>query len=375
MQYVDCVNQGVAHSGASLLNKQALPFDVVADSLALKQQGTEFTEKFPGITSPEEQRLLNSRIGSTLARIATASYIAAQNGADVEYFGVLSETAQDDVKYKITKRYKKLYKRAHDWIDDVDPFAVVQDNDPLPALPNATMRSIVAQSKRAAITPTDRLRAFGSYLNVIPGSFPPESWPSTDFALNDVTLTRAFGRNDIPDKELPKIRDERNAAKDDESVMRYLESISFDPGDSNRALAKTVAQQLQSPAKVTEQIAQWEVVYALRQTFPEVYTRYSRYIHTVWPKSDFYPTYEVKADSIAVMDEIGAYNPIEFAHPDMMARAYAILGQQGVWADVLASDVPFDARSVQAQVRGPLPWTIRETATRAEHVLFNRVKF
>ena len=103
--------------------------------------------------------------------------------------------------------------------------------------------------------------------------------------------------------------------------------------------------------------------------------RYSRYIHTVWPKSDFYPTYEVKADSIAVMDEIGVYNPIELAHPDMMARAYAILGQKGVWADVLASEVPFDARSIQAQVRGPLPWTIRETATRAEHVLFNRVKF
>lgn len=375
MQYVDCVNQEVAQLGASILYKEVVPSDVVEHALMLKQHGTEYATRFSGIVSPEDERLLGSRIGSTLARVATASYVASEHGAPVEYFGALSESGQEDIAYKLSKQYKKLYKRSHDWLDTVDPFTVVADNDPLPSLPSEAMRTIVAQSKRAEMTNTERWRAFGAYLNVMPGSFPSTSWASGDYALNDVTLTQAFGRNTITDKELPIVEAVRAHAQNDEEAMEYLDAIGFDPGDSNRALAAGIAEQLQNPDTVIEQITQWEVVYALRQTQPELYERYGRYIHSLWPKGNFYPTYAVKADSIAVMDEIGAYNPIEFAHPDMMVRARAILGRQGVWADILAADIPFDARSVQAQVRGPLPWTVREAATRVEHVLFNRVKF
>ncbi len=375
MQYVDCVNREVAQLGASILYKEALPSDVLDHALELKQHGTEFTSRFSGLMSIEDERLLGSRIGGTLARVATASYIAAENGANIEYFGTLSETAQEDVAYKVSKRYKKIYKRSHDWLNEVDPFSVVQDNDPLPALPPSAMRTIVGQSKRAEMTTADSLRAFGSYLNILPGSFPTNSWQAGDYHLNDVTLTQAFGRNSIEDKELPLIESVRANAQSDEDAMQFLDSVSFDAGDSNHALAAVLAEQLTTSETVIEQIAQWEVVYALRQDFPDVYKRYQRYIHSLWPKGDFYPTYQVKADSIAVMDEIGAFNPIEFAHPDMMVRARAILGRQGVWADILAADIPFDAKSVQAQVKGPVPWMVREFLTRGEHLLFNRVKF
>lgn len=375
MQYIDCVNQEVAQLSASSLYKEVVPLDVVEHALMLKQQSAEYATRFSGIVSPEDERLLGSRIGSTLARVATASYIASEQGAPIEYLGALSESAQEEVTFELSKRYKKLYKRSHDWIGAVDPLTVIADNDPLPTFPSPTMRKVVAQSKRAEMTTIERWRAVGSYLNVLPGSFPSAPMDRSDYSLNDVTLTQAFGRNTITDKELPIIEAVRTHAQNDEEVMEYLDAIAFDPGDSNRALAANIAMQLQNPDVVIEQIAQWEVVYALRQTQPELYERYRRYIHSLWPKGDFYPTYAVKADSIAVMDDIGAYNPIEFAHPDMMVRARAILGRQGVWADILAADIPFDAQSVQAQTRGPVPWTIREAATRVEHVLFNRVKF
>jgi hypothetical protein len=375
MQYVNRVNQEVAQLGTSILYKEALPPHVREDVLLVKQLGADVAGHFGADISIEDERLLAHRVGGTMMRIATGSYIASQNGAPVEYFGELSESGQEDVAHKVMKRYKKIYTRARDWVDEVDPFDVIADNDSLPALSSTVMRTIVAQSKRAEMTGADRLRALVAYLNVLPGTFPPRGWLKTDYTLNDVMLTQAFGRNAIEDKRLPEIEMMRASVQDDEAAMAYLDSISFDPGDSNFALADTIAQQLDTPHKVTEQIAQWEVVYALYRKYPEVYARYRRSIHSLWPKGDFYPTYAVKADSIKVMDSIGAVNPIEFAHPDMMVRAQAILGRQGVWADILAADVPFDSRSVQAQVRGPLQWMVRETATRAEHVLFNRVKF
>ncbi len=375
MQYVERVNQEVARLGASFSSQKRVPFEVVADALTLKQLQAETVADFSHSLSPEDTRLLGSRIGGTLARVAVASYIAADAGGDIEYFGALSGAAQEDIEHQLAKQYKKIYKRSHYWVEDVDPFTVIHENDPLPAFSTVAMRTTVAEAKQAELTRADRLRAFGSYLNVFPGTFPSHSSPQPDYSLNDVTLTQAFGRNDIPDKELPRVESMRAAAADDEAAMVQLDALSFDPGESNRALAAVIAKQLQDQATVVEQIAQWEVVYALRQDFPEIYTRYRRFIHTLWPQGNFYPTYAVKADSIKVMDTIGAYNPIEFAHPDMMVRARAILGRLGVQADVLATDIPFDPKSVQAQVRGPLPWMIREAATRAEHVLFGRVSF
>jgi hypothetical protein len=258
-----------------------------------------------------------------------------------------------------------------------DPGALLQAaprQDVLSHIPNQFVRSWVFDARRAETSAVESFKALGSYINLIPGTFPSKPYYIKPMGENDVTLVQAFGRDTVTDKELVTIRDKREQLKDDDVMMGYLDEIKFMPGPSNIDLAATVANELESDTPI-EQVVQWEVAYALYQGHTTTYNRYRNYIHMLWPHSEFYPTYEVKQDSVAVMDQLGLYNAQELAHPDMMARAVGILHKLGVQADPLPARIRYDPESTQPHVHSAGAFIGREALARIEHALRGRVSF
>jgi len=326
--------------------------------------------------NPADQNLLRTRvIGGSVARTALGSYGLHQKGLGGLPFMGLSANSQTEIKNELMDSFGE---RAARYLDDTGlPMDALLGNrgmTDLPHIPHALVRSQLHQIKARELTTFDRLKNVGSYMNVWPGTFPPATHQNRTIGTNDSVLVQAFGRNTITDKELPTIRDSAERHADARVVFEQLDRQAFDPGDSNRVLADAVDVKLQLDT-VIEPLIQWEVAFALWQKDPVKYDQFNNYIHVLWPHSDFYPTYEVKRDSVEIMDRLGMHNPLELAHQDMMVRALGILARLGVEADAYAVDVPFDPHSVQAQTRGAGPWVVRETLTRAEHLVRGRVAF
>lgn len=358
--------------------------DVIEEALQEKQHGSGVS--LPEISldrlSPEDKRLFETRvIGGILTRVAIGSQALKELGEIPESFLDLSAQVRAEVRDELGEAYAKRAAVLLNHVDDsevedlIGPGFVFEQADPLRSIPHSFVRHHIAQTKRRELTGKERLKQLLAYANVVPGTFPPDGFPDRTIGQNDAVLVQAFGRNSIQDKELPEVDRLHRTSEDDVETFVQLQIDGFDPGESNRALAKVIMRRELSEGAVIEPVVQWEVAYAMWEMNPLKYAAYSHYIHTVWPQSGFYPTFEVKADSIKTMDELGLYNPKEFAHRDMMVRALGILAKQGVEADPLVGRIPFDSLSVQAQARGPVPWTIRETLTRGEHILRGRVKF
>lgn len=358
--------------------------DVIEQALQEKQHGSGVS--LPEISldglGPEDKRLFETRvIGGMFTRVAIGSQALKELGEISESYLDLRDQARGEVREELGEAYVKRAVVLLDHVDDsevedlVGPGFVFEQADPLRSIPHSFVRHHIAQTKRGELTGRERLKQLLAYANVVPGTFPPDGFPDRTIGQNDTVLVQAFGRNSIPDKELPEVDRLHRTSEDDVEAFMRLQIDGFDPGESNRALAKVIMRRELNDKTVIEPVVQWEVAYAMWELSPLKYAAYSRYIHTVWPESGFYPTFQVKADSIKTMDELGLYNPKEFAHRDMMVRALGILAKQGVEADPLVGQIPFDSHSVQAQARGPAPWIIRETLTRGEHILRGRVKF
>ena len=294
-------------------------------------------------------------VGNQSVRLAMASWWAQQRDSTLPFLGNLDEADREELLAQAVPDEER-----ESW--------------PHVAFSDEAIRTSVATTIRSQRSRHDRLAAIWSYIDSRPGSFTARDVPPPVVDNHDVTLTQAFGRNTIPDRELAEVGVQRARYSSDEAFFtEYL--AGFDPGESNRALARAVAAQLDDPTRRIEQIPQWEVAYALWQDDPVRFTRHRDVIHTLYPRANAYRTYEVKQDSLAVMRRKGLYHAHELAPPDMLARALRILGELGVEADALLVEVPYDRRSVQLQTRSPGWWVGRETLTRLEHVLRGRVKF
>jgi hypothetical protein len=316
--------------------------------------------------SETNQNLFQTRIfGGLAVKLALTSHFSTEPG-----LSRLSPDDQLEELENLTNRYAVTNR-------NVDLYALLaapsQRND-LSSIPNALVRSWVYDARNAEVSFKDRLKAIEAYINVTPGTFPPKPYAIKPMGDNDTTLIQAFGRDTFTDAELVMIKKTREALGNDTTMMEFLRDKQFEPGHSNIDLAKKMAENLTSEAPI-EQIAQWEVVFALYRDYPEIYASYRHYIHTLWPHSGFYPTYEVKKDSVDVMDKFGLYNAQELAHPDMMARAVGILEKLGVQPDPIAADVRYDPGSTQAHVRDAEAFKGRERLARIEHVLRGRVRF
>lgn len=369
MQYIDSVLNEIPKR----LETHPLPKEIVSHALGLRNSQSVHeasvtaaeTIGLPSELSPEDQYLFHTRIfGKQATKFALASY-----RSDTESLYNLSEADQSEVFAALSEDYANALTYANPntlltGAVEVSSFAHI---------PNQLVRGWVYDTRRSQLTLTDKLKSVISYSNVTPGTFPPKPYHINPISDNDITLVQAFGRDSVTDEELISIRTMQEKLKDNDTMMAYLDSTHFLPGPSNEALADTVAEQLFA-SKPIEQAVQWEVTYALYKNHPIVYKKYSNYIHTLWPHSGFYPTYEVKEDSVAIMDKIGLYNAQELAHPDMMARAVGILEKLGIQPDPLLADIPYDPESTQPHVRSAGKFLGREALARVEHVLRRRVR-
>lgn len=341
---------------------------------------------------------ISRRVGGAIAHFVVASYIAAKvDGNQSLCVGALPECDRSEV------------------------FATIA-RDSLPGSPDRPILSygvdlhgILARAKQAERTTFQRELSRQSYYNVLPGSFPPKLWDDNPAELpHDVTLTQAFGRNTIPDKQLgdmiadfemipdKQLRDmmgdfEKIPDKQLGDMMANFEKIpgdvarfewlhswryNFDPGLANKALADKIAEQLDNEETIVEQIMQWEVAYALWSRYPDHYKKHELGLHVLWPDegAKSFRTFEVKRDSVKKMRELGLYNPWELAHPDMMPRALGILAKLGVEADALLiidrpydKDMLYDKHSVQPMTRGKSRFMLWELLARLEHLMSERV--
>ena len=373
MNYVENVKNFKEKTGKY---SQPIPTDIVGHALDLRtsplaQEAFQAQEHLLPIEtlSPEQKRLAIARTaGSMATRLAMASFYTP----NVIPFVDLQEQEQTDVIHILASNYATA---ARDTNQDKQGLLLLNSAaDPLSPISHKETREWVYRSRTANISLSDRLELMLSYANIVPGTFPKKPHTIAPIANNDATFTQAFGRDSVTDKELVDIKDMRLQLADDTAMMHYLDSINFKPGPSNDALAESVHTIL-TRENPNEQMIQWEVAYSLWKNHPDTYQRFKDYLHVLWPNRDFYPTFEVKSDSIKAMDMVGAYNPAELAHGDMMVRALGIISKQGVIADPIDAAIPFDQYSTQPHVRNKTAWVTREFLTRGEHILRGRVKF
>lgn len=389
--YRDNINAAFLAEEMPVAASLGLPREIIAQALLLQQETatgqllTEISDIFdPAHLSPEDQRLFEHRtLGGLSVRLALGSYYVHKIGETAEPFFALSESDQAaelasaaygyvaGMVATLDSEHIPLNAMLNDRTAGLEP-----GNDTTLQVPHNFVRAQLHGMKHAELTDEDMALRRRHYRRVLPGSFTAGCLPDMHVGENDALLVQAFGRNTMPDRDLPALRTTYDtlALGDDLRMMQILADEMFEPGESNIALAGVVDRYFDG-IQVVEPVIQWEAAYALWQNDPEKYERYRNYIHTVWPKTSFYPTYEVKQDSIEAMDRVGLYNPLELAHPDMTIRALGILSRLGVEPDLVVADIPFDPRSAQIQTRGRVPWTIREMLTRAEHAVRGRVAF
>lgn len=311
---------------------------------------------------PEQQQIKKAQtIGNRLVGFAIATSLAAQHDVRVSELHELDQYTQRDFLSEVATADK-------------------QGEFPNVAIDNETIIATVAESKIALLTNEDRRVIKHAYNDFRPGSFPPKKWLPRVVGYEDVTVSPAFGRNQITEAELPTVADARKVYQSDEATFaEFLKKNGFDPGSSNRDIAKVVAGQLLNPNVNIQQVMQWEVAYSLWEAHPDIFQKYRPAIHVVWPKNGVgekdtgYETYKVMADSIAVMEDEGLFNPNVLSHPDMSIRAYGVGSRQGIQMNPLAYGISYDENSAQPWTRNATAFGTREAADRAEHFVRKRV--
>jgi hypothetical protein len=156
-----------------------------------------------------------------------------------------------------------------------------------------------------------------------------------------------------------------------------LREIKFEPGLSNRYLAE-VAFFLYKRYNVAV-IAQWEVAHAMYLLDEDTFISmcYCEKLFTLWARDAYYPTIEVKKDSIAVMNHYKFRNPIEVAYPEMIFRALPILWKLGVAPSIYTRWLmPCDFRSIQKWTKLRIFFAlVYEALARPHHILKKWVAF
>lgn len=346
----------VAQVRGQVSNKAKIPADVFEFALSLKQPEAlarrdtpeQLQRLDPSARQYEKARL----VGNASVKFALESFMASNRDATILSLHQVEPHVREDILAQYHGRYQGI-----------------------DALTDEDVAKQLFATKRGMVSLGDRARAVGSYVNFRTGSYTPDE-SQTGFGQNDALLVQAFGRNMFEDDDMmSEIVEKRRDLGSDEAMFQHLAEIGFDEGDSNRALADAAADILRDRSSSVEQILQWEVSFSLRQRYAQLFAINQSAIHTLWPKSNFYPTIDVKKDSVEIMRRRGLYNPLELAHPDMTIRAMGILGKLGVAADAMEVAVPFDEHSTQNQTRDTRSWVKHEFPTRVHHVITNRVRF
>lgn len=290
-----------------------------------------------------------------------------------------------DLAFRLSVLSRLASSQPKDWFDTstklsnddrIDILSDLRFNDSLPPQVSPTeVRKMIFAARTRQRTRRERLASIDSYVKIWQDNGDARSYAPSSFGPPDALFVQAFGRDSLTDDELPSVRELRSRHTTDVDALDELIAMDFAPGPSNKALAKYIKTYTETAG--VETIAQWEVAVALRQSDRDWYDRYSSAIHVLWPENSFYPTYDVTKDSIAKLAQRRLYFPIELAHGAMLARAEAIIRRQGIVADLPEHPlaVPYDPMSTQRWVHDRSSWWPRELATRAHHVLLDKVSF
>lgn len=386
--YNAVIQQHLATVGPAEYTSPIIDRSDIADALALRRDEAvrsmdEVASEYLDLAalSPEDRRLFNHRIlGGMATRLAMASsWVGVRDHRHTpllrlspdDRYEVLSSITADLAEVLATR-----LKMAGLGVDDLlagegQALRHQRFADRVP-VPHSFVRSQVYAAKKREQSVAGRLARFGRYASCRMDS----CMPVAGIDEPDSLLVQAFGRNSFTDSQLPEVVEmHRMQAGDDQAVWHILSEREFDPGLPNKLLAEVAFEKVIQNPEVVESPMQWEVAYALWQKDPSAYDRYRNRIHTLWPTGNFYPTYDVKADSLRVMDQLGLYNPAELAHPGMIVRAVAILDKLGVEPEPLAIEPVFDPASTQRQIRNRRAWIGREALTRVHHLLHRHVTF
>jgi hypothetical protein len=384
MLYAREVNQEFAYGQSVGRAMDALDAGVVGSALALRDdmmtaQVLSATDDVLHLNDidPSDRWLFGTRVlGGMSVRLAIGSTYALSSRNDIGSFDQLSSgeqllNLQHTARYFSNQLSRQLTSdmTLTDYIHN--PAAYPHINavaDPITAVSNAYVRNQVFAAK-LAVMPDHYAPAMSAMYRRIPSMSPaPQAFSDISIADNDSILVQAFGRNGYSDSQLADVRADRERKQSDMHMMDYLQQQDFDPGAANYALAGEVNVLMHDKSNI-EPIMQWEVAFALWQSDSNRYEQLAPRLHTVWPRpgATSYRTYEVKHDSIDIMDKINVYNPVELAHPAMIVRALAILARQGVIADPMLTDIPYDKGSSQLWTRGAGVFGAYEFATRVHH--------
>ncbi len=137
---------------------------------------------------------------------------------------------------------------------------------------------------------------------------------------------QAFGRNNVPDKDLYRIGRLRVQGESDIKLIEKLADAGFDPGGPNTDLAKEM-RDLMGRYNIPT-IAQWEVIVAAFLDDHEWTKEHSDDLMAVWPpprKQARFDITHVKKETARIMMEKDLHMPIELAHAAMIARAFLIV--------------------------------------------------
>ncbi|MFA5107546.1 MAG: hypothetical protein WC497_04440 [Patescibacteria group bacterium] len=190
-------------------------------------------------------------------------------------------------------------------------------------------------------------------------------------------FVQSFGRNMLDDDILNRViwGLRQNFGFQDEAVFDEMVRRGYEPGASNRALARhavCLAKRYLIPI-----ISQWEVVYAIYLMDPGWYRANANNIDAVWPPHEgYFATYHVKEQSRERMRcRRLTGRPIELAHPAMLIRAVPILWKLGLnpivesvsWHAFWKHELwVWDGDSIQPWTRGFAHWLNRE-------IIFGRI--
>ncbi|MEK7082762.1 MAG: hypothetical protein AAB972_01205, partial [Patescibacteria group bacterium] len=196
------------------------------------------------------------------------------------------------------------------------------------------------------------------YANILKGMPPNGTIFDSDHAI-----ALAFGRNSIPDYNLPSIcrtfHDTYHAS--DLPMIQHLNDQEFDPGKPNRHIAQFIGYYIEKCHKPV--FAQWELAVALSQMCKKEWVASAieeKKLVCLWPHADIkgYNSFHVLNDADAYQYHEGQkqYNrPLLLAHDLHMPRVYMLA--RHIWTNPIVGfesiTRSFDPKSVQKMTTSP----------------------
>lgn len=186
----------------------------------------------------------------------------------------------------------------------------------------------------------------------------------------DCLLVQSYGRDALKDKGLTAFLSavRRNAATNADAFAK-LEELGVTPGQANAHMAKTVKRLMRE--KGITAICQWEVAHSLWLQ-DSSFTEENEQLVVIWPEpgQGYFKTRDVKNSSVNAMRKRGLSKPLEYSHPDMIARSLMILWRLGVSPRCFVERVPFAGfRTAQLWTWNWLLWTMYEGPCRVLHLV------